>query len=132
MSKKAIPAGAVVRGTDKGYVHGDIPLAPGQERPVEHRKAGALHDAPADVDGQRGVRRHPRRRHVAGNQQLGAAAAGDRAFPGEHAVEHDEPECTVERRDDALVPRPGVHRRRGAREVAPQLRHDGRLAHGAR
>ena len=35
MSKKAIPAGAVVRGTDKGYVHGDIPLTPGQQRPVE-------------------------------------------------------------------------------------------------
>src|SRR3954463_7191617 len=35
MSKSRIPAGAVVRGTDKGYVHGDIPLAPGQERPVE-------------------------------------------------------------------------------------------------
>ncbi len=34
-----IPAGAIVRGTDKGYVHGDIPtrgsLQPGQERPVE-------------------------------------------------------------------------------------------------
>src|SRR5262245_55032470 len=35
MSKKRIPAGDVVRGTDKGYVHGDIPLKPGQERPVE-------------------------------------------------------------------------------------------------
>ena len=35
MSKARIPAGAVVRGTDKGYVHGDIPLTPGQERPVE-------------------------------------------------------------------------------------------------
>jgi 8-oxo-dGTP pyrophosphatase MutT (NUDIX family) len=40
MSKPRIPAGAVVRGTDKGYVHGDIPstagtLKPGQERPVE-------------------------------------------------------------------------------------------------
>ena len=39
MSKSRIPAGAVVRGTDKGYVHGDIPsngsLKPGQERPVE-------------------------------------------------------------------------------------------------
>jgi 8-oxo-dGTP pyrophosphatase MutT (NUDIX family) len=33
MSKKRIPAGAVVRGTDKGYVHGD--LKPGSERPVE-------------------------------------------------------------------------------------------------
>jgi len=33
MSKRAIPAGAVVRGTDKGYVHGD--LKPGSERPVE-------------------------------------------------------------------------------------------------
>ena len=33
MSKRAIPAGAVVRGTDKGYVHGD--LKPGNERPVE-------------------------------------------------------------------------------------------------
>jgi 8-oxo-dGTP pyrophosphatase MutT (NUDIX family) len=33
MSKKSIPAGAVVRGTDKGYVHGD--LKPGNERPVE-------------------------------------------------------------------------------------------------
>ena len=32
MSKKRIPAGAVVRGTDKGYVHGD--LKPGNERPV--------------------------------------------------------------------------------------------------
>src|SRR4051812_31525064 len=35
MSRKTIPAGAVVRGTDKGYVHGDIPLKPGHERPVE-------------------------------------------------------------------------------------------------
>src|SRR5215813_8154055 len=35
MSSKRIPAGAVVRGTDKGYVHGDIPLTPGQQRPVE-------------------------------------------------------------------------------------------------
>jgi 8-oxo-dGTP pyrophosphatase MutT (NUDIX family) len=39
MTKPRIPAGAVVRGTDKGYVHGDIPpngsLKPGQERPVE-------------------------------------------------------------------------------------------------
>ena len=33
MSKRAIPAGAIVRGTDKGYVHGD--LKPGSERPVE-------------------------------------------------------------------------------------------------
>ncbi len=33
MSKRSIPAGAVVRGTDKGYVHGD--LKPGSERPVE-------------------------------------------------------------------------------------------------
>ena len=33
MSKKRIPAGAVVRGTDKGYIHGD--LKPGSERPVE-------------------------------------------------------------------------------------------------
>ena len=33
MNKKGIPAGAVVRGTDKGYVHGD--LKPGGERPVE-------------------------------------------------------------------------------------------------
>ncbi len=33
MSKKGIPTGAVVRGTDKGYVHGD--LKPGNERPVE-------------------------------------------------------------------------------------------------
>jgi 8-oxo-dGTP pyrophosphatase MutT (NUDIX family) len=33
MSKPRIPAGAVVRGTDKGYVHGD--LKPGAERPVE-------------------------------------------------------------------------------------------------
>ena len=33
MSKRTIPAGAVVRGTDKGYVHGD--LKPGNERPVE-------------------------------------------------------------------------------------------------
>jgi 8-oxo-dGTP pyrophosphatase MutT (NUDIX family) len=33
MSKPRIPAGAVVRGTDKGYVHGD--LKPGSERPVE-------------------------------------------------------------------------------------------------
>ncbi|MGQ0581510.1 MAG: NUDIX hydrolase [Reyranella sp.] len=33
MSKRAIPAGAVVRGTDKGYIHGD--LKPGNERPVE-------------------------------------------------------------------------------------------------
>lgn len=33
MTKRAIPAGAVVRGTDKGYVHGD--LKPGSERPVE-------------------------------------------------------------------------------------------------
>jgi 8-oxo-dGTP pyrophosphatase MutT (NUDIX family) len=35
MSKPRIPTGAVVRGTDKGYVHGDIPLKPGHERPVE-------------------------------------------------------------------------------------------------
>src|ERR1700741_3064780 len=35
MSKARVPAGAVVRGTDKGYVHGDIPLTPGQQRPVE-------------------------------------------------------------------------------------------------
>ena len=35
MTKPRIPAGAVVRGTDKGYVHGDIPLTPGQQRPVE-------------------------------------------------------------------------------------------------
>lgn len=37
-SKTRIPAGAVVRGTDKGYVHGDLkplPLKPGNERPVE-------------------------------------------------------------------------------------------------
>src|SRR5215813_15633530 len=33
MTKARIPAGAVVRGTDKGYVHGD--LKPGHERPVE-------------------------------------------------------------------------------------------------
>ena len=33
MSKRAIPVGAVVRGTDKGYIHGD--LKPGNERPVE-------------------------------------------------------------------------------------------------
>ena len=33
MSKRGIPDGAVVRGTDKGYVHGD--LKPGSERPVE-------------------------------------------------------------------------------------------------
>jgi 8-oxo-dGTP pyrophosphatase MutT (NUDIX family) len=33
MSKRSIPAGAIVRGTDKGYVHGD--LKPGSERPVE-------------------------------------------------------------------------------------------------
>src|SRR5258708_21486723 len=33
MSKKRIAAGAVVRGTDKGYVHRD--LKPGSERPVE-------------------------------------------------------------------------------------------------
>ncbi|MDP3163284.1 MAG: NUDIX domain-containing protein [Reyranella sp.] len=33
MSKKGIPAGAVVRGTDQGYIHGD--LKPGNERPVE-------------------------------------------------------------------------------------------------
>ncbi|MBS0538473.1 MAG: NUDIX domain-containing protein [Proteobacteria bacterium] len=33
MSKPRIPAGAVMRGTDKGYVHGD--LKPGSERPVE-------------------------------------------------------------------------------------------------
>lgn len=33
MSKPRIPAGAVMRGTDKGYVHGD--LKPGHERPVE-------------------------------------------------------------------------------------------------
>src|SRR5437763_14001897 len=33
MSKKRIPAGAVVRGPDKGYVHGD--LKPGNERPVQ-------------------------------------------------------------------------------------------------
>ena len=36
MTKRRIPAGAVVRGTDKGYVHGDIPAPkPGSERPVE-------------------------------------------------------------------------------------------------
>src|SRR5436190_1678026 len=35
MTKPRIPAGAVVRGTDKGYVHGDVPLKPGHERPVE-------------------------------------------------------------------------------------------------
>src|SRR5260370_22723371 len=37
MSRKRIPAGAVVRGTDKGYDHG-VPnrtLKPGSERPVE-------------------------------------------------------------------------------------------------
>ncbi|MCX7366995.1 MAG: NUDIX domain-containing protein [Alphaproteobacteria bacterium] len=34
MTKPRIPAGAVVRGTDQGYVHGD--LKPGGERPVEH------------------------------------------------------------------------------------------------
>src|SRR5260370_6885145 len=37
MSRKSIPAGAVVRGTDKGYDHG-VPnrtLKPGSERPVE-------------------------------------------------------------------------------------------------
>ena len=28
MTKPRIPAGAVVRGTDKGYVHGDIPSGP--------------------------------------------------------------------------------------------------------
>ena len=33
MSKSRIPAGAVERGPDKGYVHGD--LKPGAERPVE-------------------------------------------------------------------------------------------------
>src|SRR4029079_13762353 len=36
MTKPRIPSGAVVRGTDKGYVHGDLPtLKPGNERPVE-------------------------------------------------------------------------------------------------
>ena len=34
MTKPRIPAGAVVRGTDQGSVHGD--LKPGGERPVEH------------------------------------------------------------------------------------------------
>src|SRR5258708_13176688 len=38
MSKSRIPAGAVVRGTDKGYVHGD--LKPGSERPVEKMPEG--------------------------------------------------------------------------------------------
>src|SRR5262252_10372266 len=33
MSRRAIPQGAVVRGTDKGYDH--APLKPGSERPVE-------------------------------------------------------------------------------------------------
>ena len=33
MSKRSIPAGAVVRGTDKGYTH--AVLKPGSERPVE-------------------------------------------------------------------------------------------------
>ncbi len=33
MSKRTLPADAVVRGTDKGYVHSD--LKPGNERPVE-------------------------------------------------------------------------------------------------
>jgi len=33
MSKRSIPAGAVVRGTDKGYTH--AVLKPGGERPVE-------------------------------------------------------------------------------------------------
>src|ERR1700733_4257701 len=33
MSKSRIPAGAVVRGTDKGSVHGEF--KPGNERPVE-------------------------------------------------------------------------------------------------
>ena len=35
MSKKRITAGAVVRGTDKGYNHGAPVLKPGSERPVE-------------------------------------------------------------------------------------------------
>jgi 8-oxo-dGTP pyrophosphatase MutT (NUDIX family) len=37
MSKRAIPAGAVVRGTDKGYDHAvpTVALKPGSERPVE-------------------------------------------------------------------------------------------------
>ena len=37
MSKRGIPAGAVVRGTDKGYDHspGTPALKPGSERPVE-------------------------------------------------------------------------------------------------
>lgn len=38
MSKKTIPAGAVVRGTDKGYVHGD--LKPGGERPTDKTYEG--------------------------------------------------------------------------------------------
>jgi len=35
MSKRRIPAGAVVRGTDKGYNHGVAALKPGSERPVD-------------------------------------------------------------------------------------------------
>ena len=36
MSKKGIPDGAVVRGTDKGYDDPPkVPLMPGSERPVE-------------------------------------------------------------------------------------------------
>jgi 8-oxo-dGTP pyrophosphatase MutT (NUDIX family) len=35
MTKRALPAGAVVRGTDKGYDHAAPTLTPGSERPVE-------------------------------------------------------------------------------------------------
>lgn len=49
MTKPAIPAGAVVRGTDKGYVHGDIPLTPGQERPVEKVEESYPYMRPRDA-----------------------------------------------------------------------------------
>ena len=49
MSKPSIPTGAVVRGTDKGYVHGDIPLTPGQERPVEEVEATYPYMRPRDA-----------------------------------------------------------------------------------
>src|SRR5215813_2220064 len=47
MTKARIPAGAVVRGTDKGYVHGD--LKPGDERPVEKFEQAYPYMRPRDA-----------------------------------------------------------------------------------